>query len=176
MSAPLCLMTSCGWIVLPTDFDIFLPSTSIEEPVGDDLPERRPPAGAEAHEQRALEPPPVLVAALEVDVGRPRELGPDRQHGFVARTESNQTSRMFISRSKLVPPHFGAGQAVGDELLGRPLVPRVGAVLLEDRAALLTSAVVTIASPHFVQSTAGIGTPHARCREMHQSGRFATML
>ena len=27
-----------------------------------------------------------------------------------------------------------------------------------------------------VQSTAGIGTPHARWREMHQSGRFVTML
>jgi hypothetical protein len=27
-----------------------------------------------------------------------------------------------------------------------------------------------------VQSTAGIGTPHTRWREMHQSGRFATML
>ena len=33
-----------------------------------------------------------------------------------------------------------------------------------------------IASPHVVQSTAGIGTPQARWREMHQSGRFATML
>ncbi len=26
------------------------------------------------------------------------------------------------------------------------------------------------------QSTAGIGTPHARWRDTHQSGRFATML
>ena len=31
---------------------------------------------------------------------------------------------------------------------------------------------VSTASPHFRQSTAGIGTPQARCREMHQSGRF----
>ena len=38
------------------------------------------------------------------------------------------------------------------------------------------SAGVRIASPHAVQSTAGIGTPQARWREMHQSGRFATML
>jgi len=43
-------------------------------------------------------------------------------------------------------------------------------------AAFSTSAGVVIASPHFVQSTAGIGTPHERWREMHQSGRFATML
>jgi hypothetical protein len=43
-------------------------------------------------------------------------------------------------------------------------------------AALSIKADVRMASPHFVQSTAGIGTPHARCREMHQSGRFDTML
>jgi hypothetical protein len=35
---------------------------------------------------------------------------------------------------------------------------------------------VLSALPHDVQSTAGIGTPHTRWREMHQSGRFATML
>ena len=39
-----------------------------------------------------------------------------------------------------------------------------------------TSAGVSTASPHAVQSTAGIGTPQARWREMHQSGRFVTML
>ncbi len=39
-----------------------------------------------------------------------------------------------------------------------------------------TSSRVSRAVPHFVQSTAGIGTPHARWREMHQSGRCATML
>src|SRR5207244_9707716 len=43
-------------------------------------------------------------------------------------------------------------------------------------AAFSTRAVVRIASPHFVQSSAGIGTPQTRWREMHQSGRFATML
>ena len=43
-------------------------------------------------------------------------------------------------------------------------------------AARSTSAGVRIASPHLVQSTAGIGTPQARWREMHQSGRFDSML
>ena len=42
-------------------------------------------ARAEADEQRALEPAAMLVAALEVQVGRPRQLRPDRQHGLVAR-------------------------------------------------------------------------------------------
>src|ERR1700704_757155 len=90
--------------------------------------------------------------------------------------ESNQTSRMFISRSKLVPPHFGHVSPAG-------MKSRVGRSYHESApycsktlAAFSTSAGVTIASPHFVQSTAGIGTPHTRWREMHQSGRLATML
>ena len=34
---------------------------------------------------------------------------------------------------------------------------------------------MSTAVPHFVQSIAGIGTPQARWREMHQSGRLAIM-
>ena len=43
-------------------------------------------------------------------------------------------------------------------------------------AAWSISSRVRTASPQAVQSTAGIGTPQARWREMHQSGRFVTML
>ena len=43
-------------------------------------------------------------------------------------------------------------------------------------AARSTSAAEIIGSWHFAQSTAGIGTPQARCRETHQSGRLAIML
>src|SRR5712671_3726239 len=90
--------------------------------------------------------------------------------------ESNQTSRMFISRSKLVPPHVGHVSPGGmKSLVGRSY--HESAPYCSNTAALFsTSAGVTIASPHFVQSTAGIGTPHTRWREMHQSGRCATML
>ena len=42
-------------------------------------------------------------------------------------------------------------------------------------AALSAIGAVSTASPHFTQSTAGIGTPQARCREMHQSGRLASI-
>src|SRR5674536_361136 len=37
------------------------------------------------------------------------------------------------------------------------------------------SSVVRTASPHVTQSTAGIGTPQDRWREMHQSGRLASI-
>ena len=83
---------------------------------------------------------------------------------------------MFISRSKVVPPHDGHVRSGGmKSSVGRSY--HESAPNFSNTAAVLsTSAGVTIASPHFTQSTAGIGTPHARWREMHQSGRFATML
>src|SRR6266851_1824576 len=90
--------------------------------------------------------------------------------------ESNQTSRMFISRSKLVPPQDGHVNAPGmNSSVGRSYQASAPYVS-KTPAAFSTSAGVVIASPHFVQSTAGIGTPQERWREMHQSGRFATML
>src|SRR3954467_5680737 len=90
--------------------------------------------------------------------------------------ESNQTSRMFISRSKLVPPHFEQVSPAGmNSSVGRSY--QASAPYWSNTAAVFsTSAGEVIASPHLVQSTAGIGTPHTRWREMHQSGRCATML
>src|SRR5712692_5921083 len=90
--------------------------------------------------------------------------------------ESNQTSRMFISRSKLVPPHLGHVSPAGMKSLVGRSYHASAPYRSKIPAAFSTSAGVTIASPHFVQSTAGIGTPHTRWREMHQSGRLATML
>ena len=44
---------------------------------------------------------------------------------------------MLFSRSNSVPPHCGARQPVGHEFPDRPLVPRVGAVDVEDRGGLV---------------------------------------
>ena len=33
----------------------------------------------------------------------------------------------------------------------------------------------TTASPHASQTATGMGTPHVRCRLMHQSGRFSSI-
>src|SRR6478672_8212528 len=84
--------------------------------------------------------------------------------------ESNQTSRMSRSRSNAVPPHDGQASPGGmNSSAGRSYHASAPYSSNTD-AARSTSAVVMIASPHFWQSTAGIGTPHARWREMHQSG------
>src|SRR5580765_1418359 len=90
--------------------------------------------------------------------------------------ESNQTSRMFISRSKVVPPHEAHVKPSGmNSSVGRSY--QASAPYWSNTLAVFaTSAGDVMASPHFVQSTAGIGTPHTRWREMHQSGRCATML
>src|SRR5215813_11484786 len=90
--------------------------------------------------------------------------------------ESNQTSRMSFSRSNSAAPHAGHVRPGGmNSPVGRSYQASAPYSSNTD-AARSTSSGVMIASPHFVQSTAGIGTPHARWREMHQSGRFASML
>ena len=137
MSAPLCLMTSCGSTELPSDFDIFRPSSSTTKPWVTHLAERRPSARAEADEQRALEPAAVLVAAFEVDVGRPGQLGPDRQHRLVARSRIEpHVEDVHLAREGRAAAR-AAREAGGQELLDGPLVPRVGAVLAEHGGGLL---------------------------------------
>ena len=90
--------------------------------------------------------------------------------------ESNHTSRMSRSRSKLVPPQSGHANPSGRNSSSGRSYHASAPYVSKTAAALSTIAEVRIASPHFVQSTAGIGTPHARWREMHQSGRLSTML
>src|SRR5689334_15939642 len=90
--------------------------------------------------------------------------------------ESNHTSRMSRSRSNDVPPQDGQVNPTGmNSSIGRSYqasAPYSSNTL----AACSTSAPVMIASPQLVQSTAGMGTPQARWREMHQSGRLLSML
>src|SRR5581483_6547648 len=90
--------------------------------------------------------------------------------------ESNQTSRMSFSRSNDVDPHFaqvnpgGTNSSVGRSYhASAPYTSKIVAVRS-------TMSVLVTASPHLVHDSAAIGTPQTRWREMHQSGRFATML
>ena len=92
------------------------------------LAERRAAARAEADEQRALEPAAMLVAAFEVDVRRPGQLRPHRQHRLVARTRIEPDVEDVHLALEVVPPQVGQVRPGGHELLDRPLVPGVGAV------------------------------------------------
>ena len=79
----------------------------------------------------------MLVAAFEVDVGRPRQLGPDRQHRFVARSGIEPDVEDVHLALEGGAAARRARQPGGDEVFRRPLVPGVGAVLLEHRRRLL---------------------------------------
>ena len=82
---------------------------------------------------------------------------------------------MSRSRSNSVPPHAGHVRPSGtNSPIGRSYHASAPCTS-NTAAARSTSAGVRRASPHFVQSSAGIGTPQARCREMHQSGLCAIM-
>src|SRR5688572_32275108 len=90
--------------------------------------------------------------------------------------ESNHTSRMFISFSKMDPPQAGQVRPAGRKSSTGFSYHESAPCASNTDAAFSTSSGVVSALPHLLQSTAGIGTPQARWREMHQSGRFATML
>jgi hypothetical protein len=83
---------------------------------------------------------------------------------------------MSRSRSNDRPPHDGHVSPGGtNSSIGRSY--HASALYSSNTfAALATISDVSTASPHAVQSSAGIGTPHTRWREMHQSGRLVTML
>ena len=169
-------MMSCGQDRVAERLRHLLAVFVDDEAVGDDLLERRPPARAQADEQRALEPAAVLVAALEVEVGRPasaragtaappRGSSPSRTRRRGCRARARTRCRRTPGR----PSPSGTNSAIGRSYhASAPCSSKT-------EAARSTSAGVSSASPHFVQSTAGIGTPHARWREMHQSGRLAIM-
>ena len=103
-----------------------------EEAVGQDCPERRRAARAQTDEQRALEPTAMLVAALEVEVRRPGQFFAEGEHRFVARPRVEPDVEDVLLALEGGRAALFTGQALGHELLQRPLVPGVGAVLVED--------------------------------------------
>ena len=119
----------------------------------------------------------MLVAALEVDVGRPAQLGPERAAPPRGSSPSRTRRRGCRPRAR-TPCRRTTGRSAR-----RAGTLRAAARTRRRRRRCRTpprrgrpAPAVRSASPHAVQSTAGIGTPQARWREMHQSGRFATML
>ena len=145
------------------------------EPVRQHGAVRRVLARADADEQRRLEPAAILVGAFQVQISRPRELRAAASTASWLEPESNHTSRMSRSRVNAVPPHLsqvrpgGVSAAVSSSYHASALAPS------NNLAACSISAGVSVDSPQPSQLRAGIGTPHARWREMHQSGRATNM-
>ncbi len=109
-----------------------------EEAVGEDRPERR--SCRASRDRRAASSGTTRDADRCLrDRDPPARSGPGRNGSTASwlEPESNQTSRMFVSRSNAVPPHFRACQTFRHELRQGPLVPGVRAVLVEDRGRAL---------------------------------------
>ena len=79
----------------------------------------------------------MLIAAFEVHVGRPRQVVAEGQHRFVARARIEPDVEDVLLALERGAAARRTRQAGRDELLDRPLVPRVGAVLVEDRRGAL---------------------------------------
>src|ERR1700722_9305500 len=90
--------------------------------------------------------------------------------------ESNHTSRMSSSLVNDSPPHFGhfASGAL------KSLAGRMYHASVPSRAKISSATFIearsNITFAQFSHLSAGIGTPHARWREMHQSGLVSVML
>ena len=133
-----------------------LPAVDVDqEAVGEHFAERRPSARAEADEQRALEPAAMLIAAFEVHVGRPRQIVAEGQHGLVARPGIEpdvENVALALERSAAARGQVKPG--VMNSSMGRSYHASAPCSS-NTEAARSTSSAVRIASPHFVQSTAG---------------------
>ena len=104
------------------------PGAVDHEPVGEDGAVRRAPAGAHGFEQGGVEPPAVLVRALQVHVRRPAQLGVLLQDGRVAASGVEpdvEDVGLLPERAAAALPARGPG---GEQLRGRAEVPLVGAL------------------------------------------------
>ena len=129
-------MISCGSIVLPDRLRHLAALLVHDEAVREVRAVRRLAPRADADEQRTLEPAAVLIAALEVEVGRPPQAWA-RQHRLVARAGVEPDVQDVALADEFPPAALRARQPGGQELLDRALVPGVRAVLGEHLRRLL---------------------------------------
>src|SRR5437660_864358 len=116
-----------------------LPSLAVhEEPVGHDALVGRRVARPHRLEQRGLEPAAVLVRALEIELGRPVELGTSLEHGGVAATGVEPHVEDVALFPEALAAALRASRVGRQELARRACVPLVGALALaEDRRDVL---------------------------------------
>jgi hypothetical protein len=93
--------------------------------VRDDLAVRRLALRCDAREHRRLEPAPVLVSSLQINVGRERRPGVSSRTAAWVEPESNQPSSVSVSFVKRLSPSADR-QSPTAECRRVQLVPRVG--------------------------------------------------
>ena len=162
MSAPLCLMMSCGSIELPERLRHLSPRLRHDEAVGDTTETARDRA-CPGRRAASSETSRDADRSIEIHVGGPVSSGrTESTDPSWLDPESNQTSR-YSSPSKTRAAALRAGtprraRAAAD------VHTRRRSVRLEESGACSTSAGVTTTSPPtLLRMSRRIGTPHARC-------------
>ena len=158
---------------MPSDFDILRPSRSIRKPwVSTSRNGGRPRVASATSSELWNQPRCWSLPSRYMSDGQARS-GVARQHGLVARARVEpdvEDVALALERRRRRTTGTSARRARTPRSAARTRRRRCTA--RRPPAARSTSAGVSTASPQVVQSSAGIGTPHARWREMHQSGRF----
>ena len=184
MSAPDCLITSCGATALPSDFDILRPCSSSVKPWVTTTSNGAHAARAAAFQQRGLEPAAVLVGAFEIHhgVGAAVALAADAgeagkflgvlQHEGVggAGVEPDVEDVVDLLPGSVAPSFASSprkrSRAPGAYQASAPSRSKASAMRALTRS---SSRISTEPSP-FSRTNTAIGTPQARWREITQSG------
>src|SRR5690606_35393149 len=97
-----------------------------DKAVGEHRPVRRLAPGGHRGEKRRLEPPAVLIRALEIHVGRPALVLPGLEHRRVTGAGVEPDVHDVLLLAKLAPAAPGACGPCGTDAGGAPPVPGVG--------------------------------------------------
>ena len=164
-------------MTLPTDFDILRPSRSIRKPcVSTSVKGGRPRVASATSSDLWNQPRCWSLPSRYMSDGQ-RELGRARQHRLVARARVEpdvedvllaleRRCRRTSGRSSPSGRNSSSGRSYQASAPYCSKTPPARSHQLRREQRLAAA----------VQSKAGMGTPQARWREMHQSGRFVTML
>src|SRR5271155_4529400 len=161
---------------LPSDLDILRPFSSIVRPWLITLLNGAVPRSDTAQTSDELNHPRACSTASRYASAGHFSSGRTASTAACDDPESNQTSRMSSCLTKLATPHFvhltpGATKSAAGRLYHASEPSR--AKISSTRSIVAVNDATSAQSAHL---TAGIGTPHARWREMHQSGRVSVML
>src|SRR5271166_4720097 len=175
-SAPRRLTASCASSVLPSDLDILRPLSSSVRPWLMTLRNGACPRVATAHTSDELNHPRACSTASRYASAGQRRSGRCPSTASCELPESNHTSRMSSVFANASPPHLehrvlGALKSLAGRMYHASVPSR--AKISSVRCIEARSSVTVAQVSHL---SAGIGTPHARWREMHQSGRVSVML
>ncbi len=182
MSAPYCLITSCGDAMLPSDFDIFSsPFSSRMKPWVSTTSKGARPRVPQLSKQRGLEPAAMLVGAFEIHDAvlaaggalDAFEVGTASSSvKACVEPESNQTSRMSVDLlvvGGLEVGRRGSARRPCRRTRRRRLPSRRRRRCARSRARRFSTSLVSL------WTNTVIGTPQARWREITQSGRLSIM-